>query len=443
MIHTFPFRDIYILLDTESGAIHQLDEAAYRAALALEQGGDPLDCGLDAAEVADVLADFGELRRMGAFDTPQLPPPELPSDRSLKSMCLHVAHDCNLRCKYCFADAGRFRGEQALMTPETARSALDFLVAHSGGRRQLEVDLFGGEPLMNLSVCREIVRYGRMLEKRFGKDIRFTMTTNCLLLDDEAIAFINEEMVNVVISLDGRKEVHDALRPTAGGKGSFDRIQHNARRLIAGRGDKEYYVRGTFTRRNPDFLEDVKALLALGLRQISIEPVVLGDDSPYALRPEDLPRVMEEYAALAAHYIEARRKPESWYHFFHFMVDLTGGPCLDKRLRGCGAGLSYAAATPDGSLYPCHQFAGLEEWRLGNVWDSVLDEEKRDHLAACHVLNKTACRSCWARYYCGGGCMANAYLYGGGIDRPHAVSCVLMKKRIECALGIYVMEKRS
>ncbi|MDO4572510.1 MAG: thioether cross-link-forming SCIFF peptide maturase [Clostridia bacterium] len=440
MIHSFAFLDRYFLIDVESGAVHELDEAAYRVAAALERGEAPEASGLAGAALAEIRGEFEELRAAGAFDTPA---PALEGVRraaEIKSLCLHVAHDCNLRCKYCFASTGDFHGARMLMPPETARAALDFLIARSGTREHLEVDLFGGEPLMNLPVCREIVRYGRTLEKRFQKRINFTMTTNCVALDDEAIRFINEEMHNVVISLDGRQEVHDALRPTVNGKGSWELIRKNAKRLIAGRGDKEYYVRGTFTRGNLDFMQDVAALTREGFRQISIEPVVLPDDSPYAILPEHLPRVMAEYDTLAAQYIEARRRPESWYNFFHFMIDLEGGPCLYKRVRGCGAGCEYAAVTPDGEIYPCHQFVGLPEWKLGHIGDNALDEGKRELFAACSVLSKEACKGCWAKYYCGGGCMANACLYGGGLMRPHRTSCALMKKRIECAIGIHAVE---
>lgn len=443
MTHVFPFQDIYILLDVESGAVHRIDEAACRVALALERSEDPYAAGLDADAVTDVLSEFEELRRQGAIDTPVPNLVSRPSERVIKSMCLHVAHDCNLRCKYCFAAAGEFHGERMMMDKETAHAALDFLMANSGGRRNLEVDLFGGEPLMNLPLCREIVRYGRELEKKHNKRIHFTMTTNCVALDDEAIAFINEEMYNVVISLDGRKDVHDALRPTANGKGSYDLILQNAQKLIAGRGDKEYYVRGTFTRENLDFSEDVKALVEAGFDQISIEPVVLPDDSPYALLPEHLPRIQAEYDTLAAAYITARQSVESWYNFFHFMIDLSGGPCLYKRLRGCGAGCEYVAVTPEGDVYPCHQFVGLEEWRLGSVFSGELNEVMREAFSACNIMTKDDCKRCWAKYYCGGGCMANAYQYGGGLMEPHALSCALMKKRVECALGIHIKELQS
>ncbi len=441
MIHALAFQDEYYVIDIESGAIHRLDESAFRVAKALERGEDPYECGVLKADAAEILEEFSTLSKEGAFDSPAPILTDEQSERVIKSLCLHVAHDCNLRCKYCFASTGDFHGERMLMSADIARASLDFLIAHCGDRKHLEVDLFGGEPLMNLPVCKEIVRYGRQLEKKHGKEIHFTMTTNCVALDDDAIAFINAEMFNVVVSLDGRREIHDALRPTVNGKGSYDLILRNAQKLIAGRGDREYYVRGTFTRNNLDFSEDVHALTAAGFNQISIEPVVLPDDSPYAILPAHLPRIMEEYDRLAAQYIVARQSKDSWYNFFHFMIDLEGGPCLRKRVRGCGAGCEYAAVTPEGDIYPCHQFVGMTAWKLGHVSQPELDGAKRDLFAQCSVLTKERCKRCWAKYYCGGGCMANACLYGGGLMEPHEMSCALMKKRIECAIGVRLKEQ--
>lgn len=440
MIHAFQFQDLYILRDTESGAIHLLDDKAYAVAKAIETGGDVSACGPDKREADEILAEFAELKAQGALDAPMPSAPMVQGGYVIKSMCLHVAHDCNLRCKYCFAATGDFHGQRMLMTSETGRQALDFLMTASGNRKHLEVDLFGGEPLMNLAVCKDIVAYGRALEKRFGKEIHFTMTTNCVALNDDAIDFINREMHNVVISLDGRKDVHDALRPTVNGKGSYDLITENARRLILGRGDKEYYVRGTFTRNNLDFLEDVKALRALGFEQISLEPVVLPADSPYSILPAHLDNIDREYDALATYYLEARKTPDTWLNFFHFMYDPVGGPCLRKRINGCGAGLEYVAVTPDGELYPCHQFVGMTDWRMGTLSDGM-DETVRARFRDCNVLTKKACQSCWAKYDCAGGCLANACLYGGGPDTPHDISCHLMRKRLECAIGIHVKEQ--
>ncbi|MEG1523640.1 MAG: thioether cross-link-forming SCIFF peptide maturase [Clostridia bacterium] len=443
MIHSFRFQDINILLDPESGAIHTVDNAAYAVVQAMEHGDNIDAIGLPKTELDEVLSDLQELRDAGSFEAEAQQAPLVAGGAAIKSMCLHVAHDCNLRCKYCFAATGDFHGARMIMPFEVAKQALDFLMQASGSRKHLEVDLFGGEPLMNLPVCKQTVAYGRALEKQFNKEIHFTMTTNCVALNDDAIDFINREMYNVVISLDGRKEVHDALRPTINGKGSFDLILEHAKKLIAARGDKEYYVRGTFTRNNLDFLEDVKALKAYGFDQISIEPVVLPDDSPYAILPEHDARVMKEYDLLADYYIEARKNHDSWLNFFHFMFDPSGGPCLRKRINGCGAGSEYVAITPDGDIYPCHQFVGMTEWKMGSVFDGNIDERIQAQFSNCNVCTKAKCKDCWAKYYCSGGCLANAYLYGGGLDQPHDMSCKMMQKRLECAIGIYLKEQQQ
>lgn len=429
------------MLDVESGAIHALDDKAFAVVRALESGADAFSAGVEAETVLEVLGDLEELRRNGAFETETQTAPEVAGGSAIKSMCLHVAHDCNLRCRYCFASTGDFHGARMLMPLETGKRALDFLIERSGTRKHLEVDLFGGEPLMNWEVCKQLVAYGRELERKHEKVIQFTITTNCVALDDEKIDFINREMHNVVISLDGRKEVHDALRPTVNGKGSFDVILKHAKKLVAGRGSREYYIRGTFTRENLDFLEDVKALVGYGFRQISLEPAVLPEDSPYSLKPEHLSRIDAEYDALAAHYLEARRSGESWFNFFHFMFDPEGGPCLRKRINGCGAGTEYVAVTPDGELYPCHQFVGMADWKLGSLDSDELRTDLQQAFLGCNVCTKEICRSCWAKYYCSGGCMANAVLYGGALTRPHEISCHLMKKRIECAIGVYLAEQ--
>ena len=325
LIHSFKFQNTNVLLDVESGAIHAVDDAAFTVVSAMERGINPYGVGVDAETVREVLSDLDELKTSGAFETETPTAPEILGGSAIKSMCLHVAHDCNLRCRYCFAATGDFHGERMLMPLEVGKRALDLLMERSGTRHHLEVDLFGGEPLMNWDVCKALVAYGRELEQKFNKIIHFTITTNCVALDDEKIDFINREMHNVVISLDGRKEIHDALRPTVNGKGSFDIILNNAKKLVAGRGDKEYYIRGTFTRENLDFLEDVKALTGYGFDQISLEPAVLANDSPYSLLPEHIERINAEYDALADYYVEARKSGETWFNFFHFMFDPDGG----------------------------------------------------------------------------------------------------------------------
>jgi len=441
LIHSFQFQDKFILVDVESGALHELDEPAFRVVQAVERGEDPLQTGVDETTVQEVLADLEELRKAGAYQAEALVAPEIPGGSAIKSMCLHVAHDCNLRCKYCFAATGDFHGERMIMPLSVGKRALEFLMEHSGSRKHLEVDLFGGEPLMNWPVCVGIVEYGRELEKKYGKKINFTITTNCVTLTDDMTEFINREMHNVVISLDGRREVHDAMRPTVNGKGSFDVILKNAKKLVAGRGGKEYYIRGTFTRDNLDFLEDVKAIVGYGFDQLSIEPAVLDEDSPYSLKKEHLPRIYEEYDALADFYLESRKKHETWFNFFHFMFDPVGGPCLRKRINGCGAGTEYVAVTPDGDLYPCHQFVGMDEWKIGTLDEGIQREDLQAQFLGCNVCTKETCKNCWAKYYCSGGCMANAFLYGGALDHPHEISCALMRKRFECAIGAYLAER--
>lgn len=443
MIHAFRFHELYLILDVESGALHQVDEAAYAVVQALERGWDVYGLPYPERQIREIVQEVEELKAAGSICAPE---PEAPAGEAgggqvVKSMCLHVAHDCNLRCRYCFADTGEFHGPRGLMPPEVARRALDFLMEKSGKRKHLEVDLFGGEPLMNMETVREAVRYGRALEGRYGKQINFTITTNGLGLTDEAIDFLNAEMHNIVLSLDGRPEIQDALRPTAGGGGSYGLCLKNMQKLVARRGDKEYYIRGTFTAKNLDFTEDVKHLRALGFQQISLEPVVLPDDSPYAILEEHMERVLAEYDALGDYVLESRKRPDTWLNFFHFMVDLSGGPCLKKRIAGCGAGVEYVAVTPEGDIYPCHQFVGQAGMKLGSVLTGALDGDIRRAFASCTLLEKPMCRACWAKYFCSGGCAANAYLYNGDIRKPYERTCALLRKRTELALGIYAAER--
>ena len=439
MIHVFPFDDQFILLDVESGAVHTLDETAYRVVKAIQEGEDPFALGIDEQDVKEIQEELEALEAAGALHAAEAEAPAVWGGSVIKSMCMHVAHDCNLRCKYCFASTGDFHGERMLMDWDVAKRSLDFLMEKSGKRRHLEIDLFGGEPLLNWPLCKQIVAYGRELEKKFDKEIHFTITTNCVALNDEMIDFINREMHNVVISLDGRKEIHDALRPTVNGKGSYDIILEKAKKLIAGRGDKEYYIRGTFTSQNLDFAKDVQHLVEQGFEQISIEPVVLADGDPLGIQKAHLPAIKEEYRNLANYYVQ-QRKSGKWFNFFHFNVDLGHGPCLRKRLTGCGAGVEYVAVAPEGTLYPCHQFVGNPDWVLGNVFEGQINEEIQQRFMGCNVQTKKTCHDCWAKYFCSGGCAANAANYSGDLMVPHQVSCELMKMRTEAALGIYVKE---
>ncbi|HWR19251.1 MAG TPA: thioether cross-link-forming SCIFF peptide maturase [Clostridia bacterium] len=442
MIHAFTFQNEYYALDVESGALHALDQIAFDVVSALENEKDPYTLPYDASQVGEILSELDELKNEGAFLSPE---PQIPAGKAqkqiVKAMCLHIAHDCNLRCKYCFAGTGEFHGERMLMRADTGKRALDFLIAHSGNRRHLEVDLFGGEPLMNFSAVKEIVAYGRELEKKHGKEISFTITTNGVGLNDEIIDYLNTEMNNVVLSLDGRKTVHDALRPTVNGKGSYDIIVENAKKLVAKRGDKEYYIRGTFTSQNLDFTEDVKHMAELGFDRVSIEPVVLGEDSPYALKDSDLNRILSEYDTLATYLFE-REKSGKHIVFFHFMIDLGNGPCLKKRITGCGAGSEYVAITPDGDIYPCHQFVGEENYKMGSVLSDAFNEDMQREFLDCNILTKDACKACWAKYFCSGGCAANAYKYNGSIYEPHQMTCAFEKKRAELAMCLYARRKQ-
>ncbi len=353
----------------------------------------------------------------------------------MKALCLHIAHDCNLACRYCFAEEGEYHGRRALMSYETGRKALDFLVAHSGNRVNLEVDFFGGEPLLNWQVVKDLVAYGRSLEAPHHKKFRFTLTTNGVLLNDEILEFANAEMANIVLSIDGRKRIHDLMRPHRGGQGSYDEVVPKYQKVAESRHQMNYYVRGTFTRNNLDFTEDVKHLADLGFEQISVEPVVADDTEDYALREEDIPAILAEYDKLALEYIR-RKKEGKGFNFFHFMIDLEGGPCVAKRLSGCGSGTEYLAVTPWGDLYPCHQFVGQEEFLLGNVDEGIVRTDIRDTFKTCNVYAKEKCRSCFAKFYCSGGCAANACHFSGSINDTYDLGCELQRKRVECAIMI-------
>ena len=447
MIHAFEYRGTYLVLDVESGAVHEVDKPSFDVISTLEQGNAITALPYSHSLIEEIMGEIDELREAKLFDTPAPAAPKANGAVSpIKSMCLNIAHDCNLRCAYCFAETGEFHGGRMLMPFETAKAALDMLIRRSGGRHNLEVDLFGGEPLMNFEVVKKTVEYGRELEKRFDKHINFTITTNGVALDDEITDFINKEMFNVVISIDGRREVHDKLRVTPNRKGSYDIIVPKAQKLVRERGEGEHYIRGTYTADNLDFTEDVKALTELGFEQISIEPVVLKPDDPHAITEENVGRAIEEYDRLLDYVIKMRKEGKP-FNFFHFHIDLDNAPCLAKRALGCGAGVEYVAVAPNGDIYPCHQFVGDAGFLLGNVHNKDEDgnvplrDDLRDGFASCNIFTKEKCQACWAKYYCSGGCAANAYKLNGSIDKPCDVSCRLLKKRTEIAIGMATVKE--
>ena len=453
-VHTFEALGVKIAVDVNSGAVHVLDGVTFDLLRALvERGGAVPDWENGCpAELCAALPQYKPALLAEAWDELSALAAEgllfeaddyIDRDKAasmqqqalVKALCLHVSHDCNLRCKYCFAGTGDFgTGHRMTMDFETAKRAIDFVVEKSGPRRNIEVDFFGGEPLMALDTVKRTVEYARSIEEAAGKCFRFTITTNGVLLDDETIDYINREMSNAVLSLDGRREVNDDLRPTVNGKGSYDVIVPKFQKLIAGRGTKDYYLRGTFTRFHKDFAEDVKALAAIG-KHVSVEPVVGKREDPYALQEEDLPELLAEYERLAE-YLRDHRET----NFFHFNVDLSQGPCVIKRLRGCGAGCEYVAITPEGDIYPCHQFVGLEEYKLGSVHEGTFDQSLSERFAGLNIYTRDECRACWARFYCSGGCSASNLLVNGDIKRPHQIGCELERKRLECAIALMAID---
>ncbi len=450
MIHKFKLRDHNILLDVNSGGVHIIDDITYDL---LDHIKPPFDdkCPQGVIEelsknypVGDIEECYGEIKEL--YDEKLLFTEDdyerfaLTSVASpIKAMCLHIAHDCNLRCEYCFASTGDFGKGRKLMTFETGRKAIDFLIKRSAARKFLELDFFGGEPLMNFDVVKQIVEYARSREKECGKTFRFTITTNGMLLDDDKIDFINREMSNVVLSIDGRKEVNDRMRKRVSGSGSYDRIVERFKRFVPVRGDKDYYVRGTYTKYNLDFSNDVMHLYDLGFDQISVEPVMAEPTEPYAITEEDLDTIFKEYEILLDKILKVREQG-GHINFFHFMLDLDQGPCAIKRLRGCGCGNEYVAVTPDGDIYPCHQFVGIEEYKMGNLDEGTFNEDIKNEFAATHVYSKPECRSCWAKFYCSGGCNANNYIYAGDIHNAHKLSCSIQKKRLECAIMMQALK---
>ncbi len=442
LIHKFYLNDQHLVLDINSGAVHIIDEMVYDILdyyniKSNEEIIELLSSKYIRENLVEALEEIEYLEENGILYTEDnnLSNIKYNEENIVKAMCLHVAHDCNLKCKYCFASQGNFKGERSMMDLETGKKALLYLAMNSGKRRNLEVDFFGGEPLMNFETVKKLVDYGRELEKEYNKRFRFTITTNGVLLDDEKIDYINENMENVVLSLDGRKEINDDMRLTISGEGSFDVILPKIKKMVEKRGDKDYYVRGTFTNHNLDFGSDAMDFYKHGFKKISIEPVVTPESMEYALRQEHLERVLKEYEDFSREYIKIKRQDKDFY-FFHFMIDLDQGPCIVKRAVGCGAGSEYIAVTPEGEIYPCHQFVGEEEFKLGTLDTGIEKKELRDEFKMANVYNKEKCRTCWARFYCSGGCHANAYYAHGNMMEPYELGCEMEKKRIECALSV-------
>ena len=452
MVHQYINNGYHIVLDVNSGSVHVVDKLAYDVipvvekllAQKVEEKEQIVQAvagqlSLERVQVEDTVEEILSLKEEGMLFTEDVYEKYIDSFKNretvVKALCLHIAHDCNLACKYCFAGEGEYHGKRALMSLEVGKKALDFLVKNSGNRVNLEVDFFGGEPLLNWQVVKDLVAYGRLLEEPNHKKFRFTLTTNGILLDDEVLEFVNKEMSNVVLSIDGRKEIHDLMRPHRGGQGSYDEVVPKYKKAAESRNQMNYYVRGTFTRNNLDFAEDVKHLADEGFEQISVEPVVARPEEDYALRMEDVPAILREYDELALEYIR-RKKAGKGFNFFHFMINLEGGPCVAKRLSGCGSGTEYLAVTPWGDLYPCHQFVGQEEFLMGNVEDGIVRTDIRDQFKECNVYAKDQCRDCFAKFYCSGGCAANAYNNSGDINGSYELGCELQRKRVECAIMI-------
>ena len=451
MIHCYKLGGLNIVLDVCSGSIHVVDEASYDIIEMYESKSREEILaeilakypGREDVTREEILACFEQIERLKSAGklfardsfAPMAGTLKQRSAGVVKALCLHVAHTCNLNCAYCFASQGKYHGDRAIMSFEVGKRALDFLIEHSAGRRNLEVDFFGGEPLMNFEVVKRLVAYARSREKECGKNFRFTLTTNGMLIDDDVIDFANREMSNVVLSLDGRKEIHDRYRVDYAGNGSWERIVPRFQKLVEARGNKNYYMRGTFTHANPDFLKDIQEMLRLGFTELSMEPVVCAPGDPSALTAEDMPVVMEQYEKLAELMLRRHREGRP-FTFYHYMIDLKGGPCIYKRISGCGSGTEYMAVTPWGDLYPCHQFVGEEKFKLGNVWDGVTNQACQSEFAACNVYAHPECADCWAKLYCSGGCAANAYHATGSVTGIYRYGCELFRKRMECAIMV-------
>ena len=453
MIHQYKLGEYNIVLDVCSGSVHAVDEVAYDIIAMFEQTdratvtaamrekyADRAD--ITDADIEECYDQVVELKNAGKLFAPDTFKPMAGKLKEktagvVKALCLHIAHTCNLNCAYCFASQGKYHGERAVMSFEVGKRALDFLIENSGTRRNLEVDFFGGEPLMNFEVVKQLVAYARSIEKEHNKNFRFTLTTNGLLVDDDVIEWANRECANVVLSLDGRKEIHDAYRVDYAGNGSWDRIVPKFQKFVQARGGRNYYMRGTFTHANPDFLTDIQQMLDLGFTELSMEPVVCAPGDVAELTQEDLPIVLDQYEKLAELMLK-RDKEGRPFTFYHYMIDLTGGPCIYKRISGCGSGTEYMAVTPWGDLYPCHQFVGEEKFKLGNIWDGVTNTETQCEFANCNVYARPECADCWAKLYCSGGCAANAYHSTGSVTGVYKYGCELFRKRMECAIMVAI-----
>ena len=441
-IHKFYLNENYIVLDVNSGAVHLVDQITYDVLdyykyNSVEKTKELLKDKYTAKSIGEVYDEIKTLEQNDLLFSADIDINNFKynEDNIVKAICLHVAHDCNLKCRYCFASQGNFKGERTLMSLEVGKKALEFLATNSGNRRNLEVDFFGGEPLMNFEIVKQLVEYGREIEKEYNKNFRFTITTNGVLLDDEKIDFINEHMDNVVLSIDGRKKINDYMRSTVSGEGSYDIILPKLKKMVEKRGDKDYYIRGTFTNKNLDFSNDALDFYKNGFKKTSIEPVVTPEEMDYAIREEHLEEILDEYEKFSKEYIDIKKKDKDFL-FFHFMIDLDQGPCIIKRAVGCGAGSEYIAVTPEGEIYPCHQFVGEKEFSLGDLWTGIENTGLRDKFKAANVYSKEECRSCWARFYCSGGCHANAYYANDDLNKPYKLGCEMEKKRIECAISV-------
>lgn len=452
MVHQYKLNDVNIVMDIISGSIHVVDDVTYDLIQDYESSNkedliDKLSLSYDLPkeEISDIYDDVTELKNAGKLfnkDTYEEMAGDLKEKTSgvIKALCLHIAHTCNLNCSYCFASQGKYHGDRALMSLEVGKRAIDFLVENSGSRHNLEVDFFGGEPLMNFQVVKDIVAYARSIEKEHNKNFRFTLTTNGVLVDDDVIDFANRECSNVVLSLDGRKEIHDKYRVDLAGNGSFDKIVPKFQKFVKMRDGKNYYIRGTFTHANPDFLKDIKTMLDLGFTELSMEPVVSSPDDNTSLTEDDKPIILKQYEELADLMLQRDREGKP-FTFYHYMIDLEGGPCIYKRISGCGSGTEYMAVTPWGDLYPCHQFVGDDKYKLGDIYKGVSNKDIQNEFASCNVYARSECRDCWARLYCSGGCAANAYHATGDIKGVYEYGCDLFKKRLECAIYVEVSRK--